>query len=64
MWTEEGGSYQCKCLPINLWNAYLCRPSKKKVIQKWAQTVVKSGKRSGVVQKEYHWIKNESCEVS
>ena len=50
---EGGVSCQCERLPINYWKAY---PDlqKERGIQKWAGIVVKSRKRSGAVQKDYH----------
>ena len=50
---EGGVSCQCEHLPINYWKAY---PDlqKERGIQKWAGIVVKSRKRLGAAQKDYH----------
>ena len=50
---EGGGSCQCERAPINYWKAY---PDlqKERGIQKWAGIVVKSRKRLGAAQKDYH----------
>ena len=50
---ERGDSRQSEHLPVNFSKAY---PDlqKEKGIQKWAGILVKSGKRSTAVQKEYH----------
>ena len=56
----EGTSCQCKCLPLNFSKVYLDF-QKEKGIQKWVGIVVKSVKRSGAVQKYYHWIKGRAA---
>ena len=59
----KGDSYQCECLSIHFWKAYLDL-QKEKRIQKWAGIMAQSGERSGTVPKDYHWIKRDGCKVS
>ena len=57
---EGGVSCQCERLPINYWKAY---PDlqKERRIQKWAEILVKSRKRSGAAQKAIIWIKGTAA---